>query len=229
MSRIIQKAFLVTGTDTDVGKTHVTCALLHATRLLGFSAIGMKPVAAGVEKDGRNSDVVKLLTASSIVPPLEWVNPFLYSLAIAPHIAAREEGRSIDIEVIRRAFEKLQRLADVLWVEGAGGLLVPFDDRHNAADLAQLLGLPIILVVGMRIGCLNHALLTAEAIRNRRLHLAGWIANQIDPDMNRFEANLESLQTRLGTPLLGITPFGTSLDLAAQALCLSILPGFTNS
>ncbi len=160
----MQQAFFVTGTDTGVGKTHVTCALLHATRRHGRTAVGMKPVAAGVEDDGRNSDVAQLLAASSIQPPNAWVNPFLYAPAIAPHIAAREVGRSIDITLICEAFAQLQALADVVWVEGVGGFRVPLDERYDTADLAQALALPVILVVGMRLGCLNHALLTAEAI-----------------------------------------------------------------
>ncbi len=116
-------------------------------------------------------------------PPPEWVNPFLYAPPIAPHIAAREAGRPIDIAVIRRAFERLQTLADVVWVEGVGGFRVPLDERYDTADLARILALPVILVVGMRLGCLNHALLTAEAITRRGLTLAGWVANRIDPAM----------------------------------------------
>jgi len=199
---------------------------LRATRQLGFSTVGMKPIAAGVEADGRNQDVAQLLAASSIKPPLEWINPFLYAAAIAPHIAAREAGRSIEIEVIEGAFEHLQQLADVVWVEGVGGFRVPLDERRDTADLVQRLGLPVVLVVGMRLGCLNHALLTAEAIAQRNLRLAGWVANQIDPTMNRFEANLESLQARLDAPMLGVTPYGGGVDSAVAALRLSLLPEF---
>ena len=222
----MNRAFFVTGTDTGVGKTHVTCALLHATRRLGLTAVGMKPIAAGIEADGRNDDVVQLLAASSIQPPLEWVNPYLYASPIAPHIAAAEAGRPIAMEVICQALERLRPLADVVWVEGVGGFLVPLDGRTDAADLAQALALPVVLVVGMRLGCLNHALLTAEAITHRNLTLAGWVANRIDPTMARFEANLETLQTRLNAPLLGVVPHGASSEHAVSVLRLSALLDF---
>lgn len=222
----MNRAFFVTGTDTGVGKTHVTCALLHATRRLGLTAVGMKPIAAGIEADGRNDDVVQLLAASSIQPLLEWVNPYLYAPPIAPHIAAAEAGRPIAMEVIRHAFEQLRPLADVIWVEGVGGFRVPLDARYDAADLAQALALPVVLVVGIRLGCLNHALLTAEAIAARGLILTGWIANRIDPAMARFEANLDTLQTRLNAPLLGVIPHGANPEQAALALRLSALPDF---
>ncbi len=222
----MRQAFFVTGTDTGVGKTHVVCALLHATRQRGFTAVGMKPVAAGVEADGRNEDVVRLLAASSVTPPPEWANPFLYAPAIAPHIAAREASRPIDIAAIRRAFERLRTLADMVWVEGVGGFRVPLDEKRDTADLARALALPVILVVGMRLGCLNHALLTAEAIAARGLFLAGWVANRIDPVMARFEENLETLRARLTTPLLGVIPYGATPDQAARALRLAGLPGF---
>lgn len=222
----MRAAFFVTGTDTEVGKTHVTCALLHATRQRGWTAVGMKPIAAGVEADGRNEDVARLLAASSMQPPISLVNPFLYNPPIAPHIAAQEAGRPIDLAVIQRAFAQLQTRANVVWVEGVGGFRVPLDAQQDAADLAQCLALPIVLVVGMRLGCLNHALLTAEAIERRGLTLAGWVANQIDPHMARFEANLATLQTRLNAALLGVTPYGTNPEQAALALDFSAWPEF---
>jgi dethiobiotin synthetase len=222
----MQAAFFVTGTDTGVGKTLVTCALLHATRRRGSSAVGMKPIAAGVEDDGGNEDVVRLLAASSIQPPVELVNPFLYAPPIAPHIAAREAGRPIEIGTIRQAFERLRMLADVVWVEGVGGFRVPLDERYDTADLAQILALPVVLVVGMRLGCLNHALLAAEAIARRELVLAGWVANQIDPAMARFDANLETLAARLNAPLLGVVPYGADPAQAAGSLHLAVLPEF---
>ena len=220
----MNRAFFVTGTDTGVGKTYITCALLHATRRLGLTAVGMKPIAAGIEADGRNEDVVQLLAASSVQPPLDWVNPYRYASPIAPHIAAAEAGQPIEIPVIRQAFERLRPLANVVWVEGVGGFCVPLDAHTDTADLAQALAVPVVLVVGMRLGCLNHALLTAEAIANRNLMLAGWVANRIDPAMARFEANLETLQARLNTPLLGVVPHGASPEQAALALRLSALP-----
>ena len=219
----MRTACFVTGTDTGVGKTHITCALLHATRQRGWTAVGMKPIAAGVEADGRNEDVAQLLAASSIQPPISLINPFLYDPPIAPHIAAQEAGRPIDLAVIQQAFARLQTWVDVVWVEGVGGFRVPLDAQHDTADLTQCLALPVVLVVGMRLGCLNHALLTAEAIERRGLSLAGWVANQIDPAMSRFEANLDTLRTRLNAPLLGVVPHGTTPEQAASALQL---PGF---
>ena len=225
----MQAAFFVTGTDTGVGKTHVACALLHATRQLGRTAVGMKPIAAGVEDDGGNDDVARLLAASSIQAPMELMNPFLYAPPIAPHIAAREAGRPIDIRAIHRALERLRTLADVVWVEGVGGFRVPLDERYDTADLAQTLALPVVLVVGMRLGCLNHALLAAEAIARRDLTLASWVANRIDPAMARFEANLETLRARLNAPLLGVAPYGVSPAQCAGALRLSELREFGES
>ena len=222
-------AFFITGTDTGAGKTHVACALLHATRQLGLTAVGMKPVAAGVEDDGRKGDVTQLLAASSIQPPLTLVNPFLFIPPISPHIAAREAGRTIDIPVIRQAFGELRELADVVWVEGAGGLRAPVGEQTDMADLAQALELPLILVVGMRLGCLNHTLLTVEAIQTRGMRLAGWVANRVDPAMSRFEANLETLSNRVDAPLLGVTPYGTHPARAASALQLVRLDEFANS
>ncbi|MCP5159090.1 MAG: dethiobiotin synthase [Gammaproteobacteria bacterium] len=224
----MRQAFFVAGTDTGAGKTLVTCALLHATRQLGLTTIGMKPIAAGVEDDGRNGDVTQLLAASSIQPPLALVNPFLYIPPIAPHIAAQEAGRPIDIETIRQAFTQLREQANVIWVEGVGGFRVPLDERSDSTDLVAALDLPVILVVGMRLGCLNHALLTAEAMAVRGLRFAGWVANRIDPAMSRFEANVETLSAALEAPLLGITPYGANPVRAAGTLRLAVLPEFGN-
>lgn len=222
----MKQAFFVTGTDTGAGKTHVACALLHATRQLGLTTVGMKPIAAGVEDDGCNGDVTQLLAASSIQPPLALVNPFLFIPPIAPHIAAQEAGRPIDLAVICQAFEQLRELAEVVWVEGVGGFRVPLDERRDTTDLVQALALPVILIVGMRLGCLNHALLTAEAIQARGIRLAGWVANRIEPAMARFEANMETLSTRLDAPLLGVTPYGASSVRAAGVLQLAQLREF---
>ncbi|RUQ28879.1 MAG: dethiobiotin synthase [Candidatus Competibacteraceae bacterium] len=222
----MKRAFFIAGTDTGVGKTYSACALLYATRKLGLTAVGMKPIAAGVEADGRNEDVVQLLAASSIQPAVALMNPYLYEPPIAPHLAAQEAGRPIEIAQIQQAFAQLQDLADVVWVEGVGGFRAPLDDDYDTADLAVALALPVVLVVGMRLGCLNHALLTAEAIERRGLMLAGWIANRIDPEMARFEANLSTLQTRLNAPLLGVMPYDFNSEVAASALDLSRLADF---
>lgn len=200
----------VTGTDTDVGKTLVSAALLLAMRDLGLKAVGMKPVAAGAEKvDGNwvNGDVAALAAASGVAAPPEWTNPYLLRDAIAPHLAAQRKGVRIEIPRIVEAYEGLAGLADWVVVEGAGGFRVPLDDRRDGADLAQALNLPVLLVVGMRLGCLNHALLTAEAVERRGLRLAGWVANRVDPGMAAFEENLADLEARLPAPCLAVIPW----------------------
>jgi dethiobiotin synthetase len=206
----MKKGYFVTGTDTGVGKTLIACAMLLQIARSGLSAVGMKPVAAGCTRtdDGAfNDDVEALRAASSVQVPLEWVNPYLFDAPIAPHIAAANEGRSIDLDIIREAFRRLCDSADAIVVEGAGGFCVPLDDRHDTSDLACRLGLPVVLVVGMRLGCLNHALLTQEAIATRGLTLAGWVANCIDPGMREVQANIKTLRRKIAAPLLGTVPF----------------------
>lgn len=221
----MNQAFFVVGTDTNVGKTHATCALLHATRQRGLTSLAMKPIAAGVEDDGRNGDVTQLLASASAPADLALVNPYLFMPPIAPHIAAREAGRRIEIAVITAACAALRQQAEVLWVEGVGGFRVPLDEQVDSADLAVALNLPLLLVVGMRLGCLNHALLTVEAMQARNLRLVGWIANRIDASMARFEANLETLSARLAVPLLGVIPYGASPARAAALLSLDAILG----
>lgn len=211
-------AWFVAGTDTEVGKTFATCALLLALRAQGLRAIGMKPIAAGTDADGKNDDVERLVAAAGVAAPRELINPYLFRPAIAPHIAAAEAGISIDIDRIVAAFERLRPLADVVLVEGVGGFCVPLDERSDTADLAEKLGLPVILVVGMRLGCINHALLSCQAIAARGLKLAGWIANRIDPAMSRFEENLAALRARIDAPLLGVIPAASTPEVAAALL-----------
>ncbi len=213
-------AWFVTGTDTEVGKTFVTCALLHLLRAQGRSAIGMKPIAAGTDAEGENDDVEALIAASGFQVLRELINPYLFQPAIAPHIAAAEEGREIDISAIVTAFDTLRGMADAVLVEGVGGFCVPLGPQCDAADLAEALGLPVILIVGMRLGCINHALLTQQAISARGLKLAGWIANRIDPEMSRFEENLAALTERINAPLLGIVPANSTPELAAGLIQL---------
>lgn len=217
--------FFVTGTDTGVGKSLVSAALLHAYANLGYRVVGMKPVAAGAEQiDGvwSNEDVRQLRAASNVViNESGWINPYLLRTPIAPHIAADRQGVSIELPRIRDAYEHLATRADVLVVEGAGGFKVPLSAARDSADLAVHLGLPIILVVGMRLGCLNHALLTAEAIAARGLKLAGWVANRVDPDMAAVEENLDSLRLRLGCPLLGEFPHAMQPDALSMAALLA--------
>lgn len=199
-------AFFVTGTDTEVGKTFVTCALLERARQAGHRAIGLKPIAAGTDAHGINEDVAQIKAANSFALPAEIINPYCFTAAIAPHIAAQETATQIDFARIAESVNEARRLSDWVLVEGAGGFRIPLGNGRDSADLAQHLALPIILVVGMRLGCLNHALLTAEAILARGLRLAGWVANRIDPDMSRFAENRASLEDNLAAPCLGVVP-----------------------
>jgi dethiobiotin synthetase len=217
-----KQAFFLTGTDTEVGKTFAACALLHAAHGQGLSTLGMKPVAAGVDEHGRNQDVELLIAASSVKVPRELVNPCCFAAPIAPHIAAADERREIAIDSLRAAFEHLADRAEFIVVEGVGGFRVPLGETVDSADLAQALDLPVILVVGLRLGCLNHALLTAEAIRARGLGLAGWIANRIDPAMERWQGNVAALEFRLAAPLLGVLPWLAGPDPSRAAELLKL-------
>ena len=210
------QGFFVVGTDTGVGKTRVAAALLRAYGRLRYRCVGMKPVAAGAElHDGVwvNEDVAQLQAAGNVDAPLEQANPYLFREAIAPHIAADHKGVNIELPRIRAAYEALARQAEVVVVEGAGGLLVPLSASKDMADLAVVLNLPIVLVVGMRLGCLNHALLTSEAMSARGLRLAGWVANRIDPAMTAYDENLLTLTKRLPGPLLVELPWNADMEV----------------
>jgi dethiobiotin synthetase len=205
----IGNGYFVTGTDTGVGKTRVSCVLLHAFAAAGKTAVGMKPVAAGCE-NGTWPDVELLAAASNVSVGCEHINPYALVPPIAPHIAASRAGIEIGLEVIRQAYLELRKRADIVIVEGAGGFLVPLNDHEDMAAMVQALDLPVLLVVGMRLGCINHALLTAHAIRAAQVPLAGWVANRIDPEMAAFEENMLALERRLDCPLLGILPYDQS-------------------
>lgn len=201
----MKRACFVTGTDTGIGKTTVSCMLLRAYAAQGLAVVGMKPVAAGCQRIRGNlvsDDVVRLQAASNIQAPLSVINPYAFEPPLAPHIAASRAGTEIRISKITDAFKLLQAMADVVIVEGVGGFRVPLNSQQDTADLAVNLDLPVILVVGMRLGCLNHALLTVEAIRQRGLVLAGWVANSIDPDMVASEENIQMLDTHIAAPRL---------------------------
>lgn len=231
------RTYFIAGTDTGIGKTFVTALLLRAVHLSGLRAVGMKPVAAGVDAQGRNEDVEALIAASSFAAARADVNPFLYRAAVSPHIAAQEEGRPIDLDVIVAAQQRLARQANVLLVEGVGGLRAPLSEQIDSADLACALQLPVILVVGLRLGCLSHALLTAEAIAARGLALAGWVGNHIDTAMERQSDNVRYLQAQMqqafGAPCLGLVPHAPHVvpgdadrgNTALDALANSLLPG----
>jgi dethiobiotin synthetase len=200
----------VTGTDTGVGKTLVSAALLHTFARQHRRVVGMKPVAAGlIEHQGHwvSEDVLALRAASTVGVPAELDNPVALPDAMAPHLAAERAGRTVTVAELRAAHRALRAHADVVVVEGAGGWRVPVNDHETLADLARAIGAPVVLVVGLRLGCLNHALLTAEAIRADGLTLAGWVANAIDPDMPCREENIETLRRWLPAPLLGRVPW----------------------
>jgi dethiobiotin synthetase len=201
--------FFVTGTDTEVGKTLVSCALLHQLRLSHERVVGMKPVAAGTlatPQGEDNEDAMALREAGSIRVPRELDNPYCLPLPMSPHLAARAAGQRIQIPLLLERYARLAAQADAVVVEGAGGFHVPLNERETGADLAEALGLPVVMVVGLRLGCLNHALLTQEAIVARGLLLAGWVANRIDPDMPAQEDNIAFLSDRLNAPLWADVP-----------------------
>jgi dethiobiotin synthetase len=224
-------AYFVTGTDTEIGKTLTSCALLHALAQSGLRAVGMKPVAAGADlRDGEwhNEDVDCLLEAANLKLPRELITPYVFRDATAPHIAARQENVAIDIDHILDCYAKVAAQAEAVVVEGVGGFRVPLSANTDTADLAQRLGLPVILVVGLRLGCLNHALLTAEAIQARGLTLAGWVGNVVDINMRHGMDNIEALTARLPAPMLGCLPrLPAALPAVAAAhLEFTSLPGW---
>lgn len=223
------RGVFVTGTDTGVGKTLFSAALLIRLAEAGIAAAACKPVAAGCRRiAGRlvNADAEMLAAVAPVRAKLETVNPFTLEPFIAPHIAAAEAGVRLDADRIVAACYRAARGADFLVVEGAGGWRVPLGERETMADVAVGLGLPVVMVVGLRLGCLNHALLTAEAIRGDDLDLAGWIANPVRPDMMRLEANVATLTARLGAPLLARLPTcRASTELARAQEAAAILPG----
>ncbi|MGC2165207.1 MAG: dethiobiotin synthase [Gallionella sp.] len=211
-------SFFVTGTDTGVGKTLVSCALLRGFAAAGARVIGMKPVAAGCAAGEIHDDVRQLRAASNVAATLGQINPYCFVPAVAPHLAAQHAGVIIKFPRIVQSYRELAGQADQVIVEGAGGFLVPLNDKQDSADLAVELGLPMILVVGMRLGCLNQAMLTVEAIASRGLLLAGWIANMLDGEMAMSGQNVQALQQRINAPLLGVLP-RVRLPYAWAAAC----------
>lgn len=218
-------SYFVTGTDTGVGKTLISCALLHGFAARGKSVAGFKPVAAGCDEDGYNDDAKALRAASSMPLGYGQVNPYCFRPAIAPHLAARHSGMRIELQRIVASYRELAGQADAVIIEGAGGFLVPLNDGQTSAELAQALKLPVIVVVGMRLGCLNHALLTVRAIADYQLECAGWVANVLDAGMPALQENIEALRERIAAPLLGVVPFRVEPEakVVAQYLDLSLL------
>ncbi|MCO6413160.1 MAG: dethiobiotin synthase [Thiogranum sp.] len=212
------RGVFVTGTDTGVGKTCVSLGLMQALQAQGVSVLGMKPVASGCvasEAGMRNSDAEHLRVQASHAASYELVNPYAFEPPVAPHLAAEAGGVEIEIPAIKAAFAQLAALGDCVVVEGVGGWSVPINDSETMADVALALDIPIILVVGIRLGCLNHALLTADAIRRSGARLAGWVANHVDANCELQDLNVQALRQRLGAPLLGDFPYMTENGLPA--------------
>ncbi len=222
------RGLFVTGTDTGVGKTAIAVALIRGLVAQGVRVAVMKPIASGSEHTSeglRNDDALKLIAASNVPAAYESVNPYCFEPAISPHIAAEEAGIAVDRSQIMRRFADLAAASDFVVVEGAGGWLAPISDSETIADLAAALELPVLLVVGLRLGCINHASLTKHAIESRGLRFAGWVANGIDPSLARLAENLQALEKALAQPPLAVVPFlspdASPLELleAAAKLC----------
>ena len=212
------KNCFITGTDTDIGKTYVSVGLLKALRQKNYTTLGIKPIAAGCELENgcwRNGDATALQASASIKLPYELINPFAFSPPIAPHIAATELNCNLNIETIAHALQPaLNTKSDINIIEGTGGWLVPLNDRQKFSDLVIELRCAVVLVVGVKLGCLNHALLTVRAIQESKLIFLGWIANYIDPQMesNERTMNIQTLKNWLDVPCLGEIPFGAKAE-----------------
>jgi len=223
----MRKGFFITGTDTSVGKTHFSVALVHALKKQGKTVAVMKPIASGAEYDSgelRNEDAQLLLEASGLDIPYELVNPYVFEAPVAPHIAAAENNVQISIPYIVDAYNKLAEHADVVVVEGAGGWLMPLNasvhrsQQFTLEHLAKQLKLPVIMVVGMRLGCLNHALLTVNAIEQSKLKFHGWVANSVEQEMPRYDENVATLRSLIQAPLIAKLGFSCSIHEASFTL-----------
>ena len=206
----MQNSVFITGTDTGIGKTFYSQLLLQSLNTAGLRSAAMKPIASGAELcDGelRNADALVLQQTANTTFPYAYCNPYCFAPAIAPHLAANQAGVQIEFDVIQQAYAELLKQADFTVVEGIGGWLVPIDQQHTVADLVQAMHLPVILVVGMRLGCINHALLTADNIRQRGIPLIGWVANVIEPNMVSLQDNIAALAQRIPAPLLDVIDF----------------------
>ena len=223
----MKQGYFVTGTDTDVGKTLLSAALIHFLCDNGLQVSGMKPVASGcceTEHGLRNSDADMLLAAANVSADYDLLCPYRFLPAIAPHIAAKEAGVVISSDHIVKCYQQLESLCDSIVVEGAGGWQVPLNDEKSLSDLAVELDLPVVVVVGGRLGCINHALLTVESIRASGLSIAGWVFNQIDPDMQKVSAVKETLQARMPGVFMADIPWQEKPD--AETISKDFDPSF---
>ncbi|MGH1461486.1 MAG: dethiobiotin synthase [Neptuniibacter sp.] len=227
-----KKSFFLTGTDTDVGKTVVAAGFLAAANAKGLTSMGLKPISAGCERTDqglRNDDALKLQDAASIKLPYEQINPITFEPPVAPHIAAMQEQRMLSADRIAAMCKGvLMQPADFAIIEGAGGWRVPLSHRETFANIAKQLNFPVIMVVGMKLGCINHALLTAESIARDGLKLAGWVANRVDPDMACYEENAATIEMMLRAPLLAEVPYIRELSAEKVAKYLDLDKLFTD-
>ena len=206
----MNKAFFITGTDTHIGKTEITCGLIQFFKKKGYLTCGMKPVAAGTEDiDGKkiNSDVHKFLSINTIKKPIETINPYIFDQAIAPHIASSISNQKVLFSKIHENYLLLKNECEYLFIEGAGGYKVPLGNDKSIDDLISYLNIPIILVVGIRLGCINHTMLTVDSIKNNHHNLYGWVANCIDPNMKEVDENIKYLVEHIDAPFMGKVPF----------------------
>lgn len=219
----MNQGFFVTGTDTEVGKTVISVGLINQLQQQGLRVVAMKPVASGCEMTAqglRNEDALALQAAADIKVTYEQMNPYAFAPAIAPHIAAQHADTGVDLQRLTNVYQQLQQQADATVVEGAGGWLVPLNDNQTIADLAVQIKLPVVLVVAIKLGCINHALLTAQSIRSSGLELAGWVANDFLGD-SQNEAIIEAINSRIGAPCLGVVPRLKKTDNAGAYLKLT--------
>lgn len=218
---MIPKHLFVTGTDTEVGKTRISTGLMSVLRQQGLKVAGMKPIASGCEKiqgQWQNEDALAMIEQSNVKLPYSTVNPYAFEPAIAPHIAAEQVGIEVSVSVIQQHFEQIRQQSDAVIVEGAGGWLVPLNQTQNMADLAQALDLPVVLVVAIKLGCINHALLSVAAIEQKGLKLAGWVANHLEQQSESGEI-IDTLKQHIHAPCLGVVPALQPAQSAAAFLC----------
>ncbi|MTI63222.1 dethiobiotin synthase [Methylophaga sp.] len=218
---MIPKHVFVTGTDTEVGKTRISTGLMGLLRHQGVSVAGMKPVASGchwIEGQWQNEDALAMIAQSNVSLPYSLINPYAFEPAIAPHIAAGRVNTEVSISDIKQQFERIKAVSDAVVVEGAGGWLVPLNQTETMADLAVALDLPVVLVVAIKLGCINHALLSVESIQQRGLKIAGWVANHLDEQGESAEI-IETLKQHIAAPCLGVVPRLAEGQSAAEYLC----------
>ncbi len=221
----MSSGWFVSGTDTGVGKTLVTAALIHLLTKRGERVIGMKPVASGchsTEHGLRNDDAEMLMAAANVDAEYIDINPYAFEPPISPHLAAQEIGIKIELENVFKHFEILKQHSETIVVEGVGGWMAPLGRVITNEHLAKALGLPVVLVVELRLGCISHTLLTVRAIEAAGVALVGWVANAIDPDQTRIEETVTTLRERLAAPLLGQIPYFEHCDFRTVSRCLSL-------